>query len=314
MKILFLHELDTGFMAATLKPAFIRLGHECVVIQGWNTHLETNTNHVDYLLKEFPKEDKHLLIDEFKDTDFFIIRAGDALMEDTGILPYLNQYNMVYRLHGHDLTALGRPYKLKAYMIDWYGKEPYVATYCDPTFLHLLRPKTVYIERPVNLDLIPKKKKSKEVFALNSPSDTSRKGAEELLKIWKPNDNIKLKLISNTDREEVLALKSKASYVIDNLSDEYDGGPYGMNAVEAWLMSVPVFSRYCKMSEVICPELSNLVTYVTLDTVQGAIEDYVVDKKRLKYIKDYAMRVHSPTNIAQIYIKFAQAIIQRVKV
>lgn len=301
MKICMLHELDTGFMAATLKPAFEELGHDCVVMQGWSSHLENDTEHVDYMLSDMTFEDQPLIEDEFKDTDFFIIRAGDVILQDSGILPYLNKNNMIYRLHGHDLTALGRPYSLRAWRIDWHGNEPTVVTYNDPTFHSHYKSIPVYIERPINLDIIPKKKKTTNKFALSSPTSMQKKGGKLLMNTWNKGD-IELKIISNATRDKVLELKSKASYCIDNLDEEYKGGPYGMNTVEAWIIGIPAFSRYTDMSLCVCPELNKLVHNTTLSTVQADIEDYVYDKKTINYAKQYAINTHSPINIATQYI------------
>lgn len=301
MNITMLHELDTGFMAATLKPAFQSLGHTCTIVQGWDTFLESDTSHIDHLLKDMPISAKQSLVDVFKETDLFIVRAGDQLMRETGALPYLNQDNMVYRLHGHDLTALGRPYALRSWRINWHGKEPFVVTYKDPTFLPHLQTPPIYIERPINLSIIPRKRRSTPPFALSSPSGMVRKGPQALVDIWKKGP-LELKVISHTTREEVLALKSKASFFIDNVSTEYKGGPYGMNSVEAWLLGIPVFSQYSRLSEVVCPQLPNLVHNVSLETVQQTILDHIPTKKALSYTKHYALSVHDPIRIAKQYI------------
>jgi hypothetical protein len=312
MKILFLHELDTGFMAATLKPAFEKLGHECIIMQGWNSFLEgENIDHIDYLLSEMPKEDKQLLLDEFEDTDLFILRCGDDLMRGVGVIPYVNSNNSVYRLHGHDITHLGRPYKLKTWRIDWYGNEPTVVTYKDPTFIPHLKSVPIYIERPINIDIIPKKRRGKEVFALTTPSNYSRKGADTLLEEWIPGD-IKLTILSGTDREEVLALKKKCSYFIDNLNEDFNGGPYGMNSVEAWIIGIPVFSRYTTICEVMCPELPRLVHNVTASTVQEAINNYEYNRKDILFAKRYALDTHSAINIAKQYIALYKGISSNV--
>ena len=305
MNITFLHEIDTGFMAATLKPAFERLGHHCTVMQGWKTHIEPNLNHVDYLLSEV--DDTTILKREFEATDLFIIRATDALMYDTGVIPYLTAHNTIFRLHGYDLLELNRPYSLTTWRINLFNKHPFICTYNDPTFIGRLHGNVFYIERPMNFDILPRRKKTDEVFALMSPTNMYKKGAQALSKTWKSN-GITLKIIANTTRTEVLELKAQASYMIDNVEPNYDGGPYGMNSVEAWYMRIPTFSRYHPWSTIVCPELPLLTHNVTLDNVQQTIEEYEVDKRQLKYAHDYALRTHDPVHIAQQYITLKEGI------
>ena len=128
-----------------------------------------------------------------------------------------------------------------------------------------------------------------------------KKGGELLMTKWRPCD-IELRLLSSTYKREVLELKAKASYFIDNIDEAYKGGPYGMNTVEAWLLGIPVFSLYSDMSLAVCPELTRLVHRVTLDTVQEAIENYVYDRIALQYCKQYAIDKHSSINIAKHYV------------
>lgn len=309
MKVILFQELDTGFMAATLKPAFERLGHECISMQGWHSHLESNTFSVDYLLKNMGFNDTHTLIQEFKDTDLFILRAGDELMRDSGLLPYISKHNSVFRLHGHDLTVLGRPYALMTWRINWHKQEPQVVTYSDPTFLSHLKTIPIYIERPMDLSLIPRKKKVSEVFALSTPAGIDKKGGKKLIKTWKTK-GIPLKLYSAIGRDEAIAVKAECSYFIDNVNEEYLAGPYGMNSVEAFLMEKPVFSQYTHASRAICPELSRLITHVTIDNVQSTIENFEPDRKALRYAKQYALRVHDPITIAKQYLALAEHIME----
>ena len=56
MKIVMMHDLDTGFLAATLKPAFEKLGHDCVVMQTLKTYLEKDLSLVNLRIPM-----KHLL-------------------------------------------------------------------------------------------------------------------------------------------------------------------------------------------------------------------------------------------------------------
>ena len=305
MKIVFLHELDTGFMAYTLKPAFEQLGHECIIMQGWNSHLESQDSRVDYLLKD--TYDGEAVQEHFKDTDFFILRAGDDLMRGVDVIKHITKYNSCYRLHGYDLTNIGRPYNLRTWRVAWHNNHPQVVTYPDPTFLPHLQTAPVIIERPIDLDIIPRPRREQPPFAITTPTDMNKKGGIYLADVWKTKD-IQLRIIAAVSRDEALAAKAKASFFIDNLNHAYKGGPYGMNSVEAWLLKIPVFSTYTDFSATVCPELPDLITHVTLDNVQSTIEAFTEDKKQLRYARDYALRVHSPTTIAKQYLSLARAL------
>ena len=308
MKIVFLHELDTGFMAQTLKPAFEALGHQCIIMQGWKTHLEGDNNtSIDYLLTDIKKDDVHIIEQHFKDTDFFILRAGDALLKDSHVLPYINKHNSCYRLHGHDLTFLGRPYKLRYYRTK--KLDTTVVTYNDPTFYQHFRSFPVFIERPIDLSLIPKKKKTGEVYAVSTPTSMTKKGGDMLAHAWKTKD-IGLKIVSAYDRLTALDIKAGASYAIDNVDPTYLGGPYGMNSVEAWLLSMPVFSNYTHIVRATCPQITQLVNHATIHNVQQLIEHHEVDKKQLTYAKQYAIRTHDSKIVAQQYIALAEHLME----
>jgi len=256
-----------------------------------------------------PREDNTKLIEHFKDTDLFILRAGDALLHDSGALPFITQHNSIYRLHGHDLTFLGRPYALKAWRINWHNKQPQIVTYPDPTFLPHFKTPPIYIERPIDLSIIPKKRAANG-HALTTPSSMEKKGGDLLLKHWKTK-NIKLDIVSCMDRATALNAKAKCSYFIDNVNDAFKGGPYGMNSVEAFLLNKPVFSQYTHISSAVCPALSKLVHHVTIQNVQDTIESFIPDKQQLRYAKQYALRVHDPLTIAQQYIALAQHLMEK---
>ena len=307
MNITMLHDLDTGFMAATLKPAFEALGHTCTIVQTLTTYLESDTSHIDYLLTEM--EDIEPLKEVFRDTDLFILRSiTDFSLKGTGVLSYITPYNTIWRVHGSELRDRNMPYSLRTWKINWYNKEPIIVGPADSTLLPLYRENTITsIERPCAFDTFPKiRRNNKEPFALTTPTNPSKKGTQELIDHW--NSKIPLHVISGVSRTEALKWKSQASYFIDSMGS-YKHAPYNMNSVEAWYYRIPVFSHYNEIDEVLVPELKDLIYYATSESVEDIITCYSYqDKKRLNYARKYALRTHDPKRIAQQYINLAKEI------
>ena len=301
MNITMLHDLDTGFMAATLKPAFEALGHTCTIVQTLTTYLESDTSHIDYLLTEM--EDIEPLKEIFRDTDLFILRSiTDFSLKGTGVLPYITPHNTIWRVHGSELRDRNMPYSLRTWRINWYNKEPIIVGPADSTLLPLYRENTITsIERPCAFDTFPKRRRNnKEPFALTTPTNPSKKGTQELIDHW--NSKIPLHVISGVSRTEALKWKSQASYFIDSMGT-YKHAPYNMNSVEAWYYRIPVFSKYEPIDEALCPELPSLVHKAEEHYVQHNIEHYEPDKKQLNNARTYALRTHDPVTIADQYTK-----------
>ena len=307
MNITMLHDLDTGFMAATLKPAFEALGHTCTIVQTLTTYLESDTSHIDHLLTE--TEDLEPLKEVFKETDLFILRAiTDITLKGIGVLPYITPHNTIYKIHGSELRDRNIPYSLRTWRINWYNKEPLVCGCRDPSLFSLYRKNSMqHIERPCAFDTFPKRRRNKKTpFALHTPTNIPKKGTQLLTDTWK--SHIPLHIVSGVSRTDALKMKTQASYYIDNLGPF--SGMYCMNSVEAWYYRIPVFSRYSNMDMAVCPELPDLVHNTTEKTIQNDIENYEPDKKQLNNARKYALHTHDPKRIAQQYINLAKEIIQ----
>ena len=300
MNITMLHDLDTGFLAATLKPAFEALGHKCTVLQTLETYLEEGSTHIDILLKDL--ENSSSLRPIFKDTDLFFLRTvSDTTLKLTGILPYITPHNTLFKVHGSELRERGVPYTLKTWRIDWHNKEPFLCGPRDPSLFPLYRDNTItHIERPCAFNTFPKRRRNKkQPFALTTPTNIERKGTQKLIDNWE--SKIPLHVVHGTSRKEALKWKSQASYYIDNIG-KYKHGPYGMNSVEAWYYRIPVFSRYNLIDMAICPELKEHIRFCTIDTVQHVIENVPIHKSQLNNARKYALRTHDPLTIAQQYV------------
>lgn len=305
MKICFFSDADTGFLAGTLKSHFIKLGHDCVVMQLLRTTINTHTDYVDYWVAE---TEPHILREEWSDTDFFVIRSTDKVLYASGILDYLTATNMIYKLHGTDLLGYNYPYSMRTWNINWYGKEPWVVANNDIASYYRFKDKVITtIERPMNFDILPKKKTKYPKYALCSPTDMNKKGGDMLMNTWRKT--IPLQIISGVSREEVLQYKAGCSYFIDNVDKRYRSGPYGMNSVEAMYMGIPVFSYYDDIHRVICPNISRLIHKVELDTVEDIINGYSYNRKDIEYAKRYVYDIHNPTTIAEQYIALFEYII-----
>ncbi len=307
MNITFFHDLDTGFLAATLKPAFQALGHTCTVMQTHPTYLEKNsTDHIDIRLGDKPDL---LEIDRiFKETDLFIIRAwNDWPLQVFGITKYAKNTNTIFKVHGSELREQGVPYSLKTWRIDWHGKEPVLCGPRDPSLFKYYRQNTVtQIERPAPFPIYPKKHAEHPPFAIHTPTNTMKKGTQLLIDRWKSN-KIPLKILGGLAHTELLQEKSKASYYIDRVGTYYHG-PYSMNSVEAWALRIPVFTQLTSIDKAVEPTLDTLITDINIDTVQRTVEDYIPDTKSIDRAYRYARTTHDPTTIAQQYLSLFDSI------
>ena len=302
MNITMFHDLDTGFLSATLKPAFQALGHTCTVIQTLTTYLEEPATHIDYQLNTMTDEAIAQLTTIYKETDLFIIRSvTDLTLRLSGILPYLNKHNTIFKVHGSELRERNVPYSLRTWRINWHNKEPLLCGPRDPSLFPLYHKNTItHIERPCAFDTFPRKNTNKEQpFALTSPTNIERKGTQSLIDNWK--SHIPLQVLHGVSRIEALKMKAQASYYIDNIGS-YKHGPYGMNSVEAWFYKIPVFSNYNPIDEVIVPELSELVYNTKDSNMWMHLEDLVHRPERLNHAYKYALHTHSPHTIALQYI------------
>ena len=306
MNITMLHDLDTGFLASTLKPAFEQLGHNVTVLQTLTTYLEEPASHIDILLKDL--EDTSSLIPIFKDTDLFILRTvTDTTLRLTGALPYINQHNTIWRVHGSELRDRNVPYSLRTWQLNWHNKEPIIVGPRDPSLIPLYRGNVITtIERPCAFDIFPKKR-IKDIYALHTPTRPEKKGTDELLQLFTKEGTIPLHIISGMPRADILKWKAGASYFIDYLGS-YNQGPYGMNSVEAWYYKIPVFSQYKPSDVVMCPQLPQLIHSFDTKDLQSSILSYTKDNKQLTKARNYALETHDPLLIAQQYINLAQHI------
>jgi len=304
MKIVFLHDLDTGFMAATLKPAFQALGHKVTVLQTVQTYLESNIDHVDVLLSDKPDLKAIAMI--LKDTDFFILRSvTDITLRLLNMTKYANHKNTIYKVHGSELRENNIPYSLLTYRTIW-SKHP--LTVCGPRDPSLVSGNyrqgvITHIERPCDFSLIPRKR-IKDIYALHTPTNMQRKGTQRLLDRFTDKGDIQLRILSGISRKTVLKAKAGASFFIDHLGS-YPHGPYGMNSVEAWYLRVPVFSNIRPIDRVFCPQITQLNKPFNIDTLHNDITNFEPDKNQLNYAHNYAKRVHDPLTIAQQYIALA---------
>ena len=308
MNITMLHDLDTGFLAATLKPAFQALGHNCTVVETMRTYLNPEPTHIDYQLNQMTDEEIINLKHIFKETDMFLIRSiTDFTLRAIGVLPYLNKHNTIYRVHGSELRERNVPYSLRTWRINWHNKEPVVVGPKDPTLIPLYRPNTITnIERPRAFDTFPKKRTNKkQPYAIHTSTNLEKKGTNLLMERWK--SHIPLQVVHGVSLQESLRLKSQASYCIDSIGS-YKHGSYNMNSAEAWFYKVPVFANYNPIDEALIPALKDMIHKSTIDTIQKDVESYIPDKKQLTKTRQFAVNTHDSHVIAQQYVLLAQHI------
>lgn len=309
MNITMLHDLDTGFLAATLKPAFERQGHTVSVLQTITTQLENDTSHIDILLSNLQEDHPAQLKTIFENTDFFILRSlTDTTLRLTGVLPYITPQNTIWRVHGSEMRERNVPYSLRTWQINWHHKEPILVGPRDPSLMPLYHKNTVTtIERPCNFAIFPHRR-VKDIYALHTPTRVEKKGTQQLFDNFNKQGSIPLHIISGSPRDEILKWKAGASFFIDYLGS-YNQGPYGMNTVEAWYYNIPVLSQYKPMDVVMCPEVERFVIHATVDTIPSLIKDPdIIDRKTLRDARNYALTVHNPQTIAKQYLSLAKHI------
>jgi hypothetical protein len=301
MNITMLHDLDTGFLSATLKPHFEALGHTVTVLQTLQTYLETDISHIDVLLSETP--DLKQVQETLKDTDFFILRSiTDTTLRLLNVHKYANASNAIFKVHGSELRENNTPYSLRFYRT--LPKPITVTGPKDHSLMPLYKKGVItHIDKPMNFSLIPRKR-IRDIYALHTPTNMQRKGTQTLLDTFTEIGTVQLQIHSGKPRNEILKLKAGASFFIDHIGS-YPHGPYGMNSVEAWYLRIPTFSVYRPIDCVFCPELPNLSHNLNIKTLKHDILNYEPDNKRLAKAKSYALRTHNPLTIAQQYVNLA---------
>ena len=312
MRITFVHDMDTGFLARTLKQPLEALGHEVKIVQTLITQIEEGDNsHIDIWTGGIKTEEEYKAVHEvFKETDFFIIRCiSDEALRVLRVFEQAHMGNAIYKVHGSELRELGHPYTLRAWRT--LAKPLLVCGARDPSLMPLYRGTTItHIERPCDFDIFPKRRKEQPPFAIHTPTNLLKKGTDLLEKRWK--SKIPLEIMSKLPRKQVLARKARASYLIDNINDLWYHGPYGMNAVEAWYYKIPVFSTISNpLAQALVPELEYLIIHSTIDSVQSNVENYVEDKHRMRKCKEYALRTHDKHIIAKQYHNIMRYILEQ---
>lgn len=307
MNITLLHDLDTGFFASTMKPAFQQLGHTCNVLQTLHTYLDPQGLHVDHLLSQMDEQMYADIQQIFKETDLFLLRSvSDTTLRLTGVLPHITPHNTIWRIHGSELRENNVPYRLRTWRIDWHNREPLVVAPRDPSLFHLYRKNTItHIERPCPFHTFPRRNKQHPPFAITTPTNIQRKGTQALIDSW--TSKIPLHIAHGCTRAHTLSEKAKASFYIDNVGS-YDHGPYGMNTVEAWHYNIPAFSTISPMSLALVPALEKFITHSTIHTIQHNIETYTYDRSSLRRAYSYAHTTHDPHTIAIQYISLLHSL------
>jgi hypothetical protein len=85
-----------------------------------------------------------------------------------------------------------------------------------------------------------------------------------------------------------------------------------MNAVEAWYLKVPVFSKYSHYDQVLCPELRYLIYKSLPSNVEQIVHDYEPSTGQLNYAKEYAITTHNAHTIANQYISLYHSLQEEI--
>lgn len=114
---------------------------------------------------------------------------------------------------------------------------------------HLLLHKNVnYIFFPFDVNAIKFKLNNNKIKKIiHSPTNRAFKGTDKIIpeidKAMK-EVNFEFLLLENTDREELLKIKSTSDLAIDQIGGEMGGSGYGKNSIENLSMGIPTFTEF----------------------------------------------------------------------
>ena len=315
MKIALIHEQDIGFFASTMRKQWERMGHEVVVIQGYRSQIDDNAK-VDYLLAEegnLMPENVAKIKKELSETDFFILRfIGDELINYLKLQNYIDNRNSIYKVHGSELRERGLPWSLQVWNLDLYHKEPIVVGCYDWSLIDKYKgPHITCIERPLDFEIMPRKYKPEEPYVIHTPTGRYKKGTDELIP-YLEGARLPYKIVENTPRNECLKIRAGSMLSIDQFGEGYvqQYGPYGMNTVESWYMSIPVIGARRVWDYVFHPEVRAFHIPVDKYNIAQVLADFKEDPKPFEKNK-YVKRAHNPTMIAQQYLDLYEEISTR---
>lgn len=114
-----------------------------------------------------------------------------------------------------------------------------------------LKPDLKYLFYPYDMNEVPERieNKTEIVRIVHSPTNRLYKGTELILKVIEDISKVRkihFDLLERVPRTEVLAAKSRADIIIDQVGGKMGGTGYGRSGIEALAMGIPVITNMTK--------------------------------------------------------------------
>jgi len=315
MKIVFISGFDVGRFGAIMKRTFeSQFGWEATNIVVNQTYIDRPSG-VDLCLSgEDTKKRLELAKKAIGEADFFILRwMDDIQINYLGLSDVITAKNGLYKVHGSEARRMGRPEVLIEWQTKWRYLPLTIVSCMDQSVLDTIEGKSIYhIERPFDFSLVPKRNPTRgKLILFHSPSNRPMKGTDDFQKIVPKVKGLETRIVEKVSYDECYKERAKCHIVFDQFPEPV--GTYGMAAVEAWALKMPVLVGLKTWAYIFHPELVDFAVNVTPQTMYHELKQFVDDPKPFyekgKKGHKYIQQVHDPAKIAVQY----RALIEMIK-
>lgn len=254
--------------------------------------------------------------DEIKDSDFYFMRwiddNGISLLELDDLV---TKNNALYKVHGTEARAAGYPFCLLEWRTNWKYLPLQIVSCMDISILDKMEAESIYhIERPLDFDVMPRSSVEKEDLILfHSPTNEALKGTNTLREISPKVEGLTTKIVTQKPYDECMDIRRNSSIVFDHFRG--NEAIYGMAAVEAWYLRLPVLVGLDTAQYMFHPELRDFAIDVTEKTLFHELQSFVDNPepywKKGDKAREYVKKVHDPEKIAYQYKALIEMITRR---
>lgn len=317
MKIVFLSGFDIGRFGAIMKRTFeSQFGWEATNIVFNQTYIDRPGGVDIYLSGENPKKRLRLAKKAMKTADFFILRwIDDIEINYLGLDKIITAKNALFKVHGSEARRMGMPEVLVEWQTNWRYLPLTLVSCMDQTVLDRIDGKSIYhIERPFDFSLVPKRNPTRgKLILFHSPSNRPMKGTDDFQKIVSKVKGLETRTVEKVSYDKCYKERAKCHIVFDQFPNPV--GTYGMAAVEAWALKMPVLVGLKSWAYSFHPELIDFAINVTPETIYHELKQFVWDSdpyyekgnKGYRYVK----LIHDPRKIALQYRALIETITRK---
>lgn len=315
MKIVFLSGIDIGRFGATMKKTFESQFDWEVTNIAFRPSFIDRPGGVDiYVYRENVKKNLRLAKKALKEADFFILRwFDDTEVSYLGLDKIITAKNALFKVHGSEARIMGIPEVLIEWQTNWRYLPLTIVSCMDQSVLDQIEGKSVYhIERPFDFSLVPKSRPTRDKLILfHSSTKVVEKGTDKFEKIVSRVRGLETRTVQKLSYDECFKERAKCHIAFD----QFFTGTYGMAAVEAWALKMPVLVGLKSWAYSFHPELVDFAVNVTPETIYHELKQFVEDpepyykKGRKGY--EYVKRVHDPKRIALQYRALIETITRK---